>query len=274
MVFRRDFAGVPSGGVIDADAELIRRATQTGGIVGLVDVRASGLTAWQWQHRVRSGAWVALAPGVWRPVASVETFEMLVRAFSRSLGPEAALSGAAAAAWWGLDGFDRALEEVSFTVPRSARWRGSLPVRTTDDWRPTDLLRLDGVRLFSVSRLILDLASAGESARRLEAAIDSGIRMRLTSVVTLRRRIGEDSNRGHRGIRLLRELMLDTGGESALERRFLRLLRQAGLPRPRAQVAGVRESGRAMRVDIEFTTADVVEDPGYVVAALRVALSV
>lgn len=297
----------------DVDAELIRRAAGTGGLVDLAEVRAVGLTAWQWQHRVRSGAWVPVAPGVWRPVTSTENFTMRVRAFSRSLGPEAALSGAAAAAWWGLDGFDRDQEKVVFTVPRSARWRRSLPVRTTDDWRLTDLLRHDGVRLFSVSRLILDLAAAGEPARRIESAIDSGIRLRLTSVATLRQRIGEASNEGRRGIRLLRELMLDSGGESALERRFLRVVRAAGLPRPRPQVAGVRESGRAMRVDfefpnglvaevsgrlghtsdrdrqrevrrrnalsaqgrnyVEFTTADVVEDPAYVVASLRAAIS-
>lgn len=98
--------------------------------------------------------------------------------------------------------------------------------------------------------------------------------------------------------------MLDAGGESALERRFLRLMRTVGLPRPRTQVAYARESTRAMRVDfqfgaglvaevsgrlghtsdrdrqkdarrrnalqavgvpfVEFTTADVVEDPDYV----------
>jgi hypothetical protein len=249
---------------------------------------------------------------VWRHATSRETFELRVRAFSRSLGPEAALSGAAAAAWWGLDGFDPNMEDVVFTVPRSARWRGSLPVRTTDDWRPTDSQRHLGIRVLAVTRLILDLAEIGESARRIESAIDSGIRLRLTSVATLRTRIGDDGSRGRRGIRLLRELMLDSGGESALERRFLRIVRAAGLPRPRPQVAGVRESGRAMRVDfefpgglvvevsgrlghtsdrdrqrevrrrnalrahgstyLEFTTADVVEDPAYVIATVRASL--
>ena len=103
--------------------------------------------------------------------------------------------------------------------------------------------------------------------------------------------------------------MLDAGGESALERRFLRLVRAADLPRPRTQVVYERESGRAMRVDfefatglvvevsgrlghtsdrdrqkdarrrnalqsqgvpfLEFTTADVVEDPAYVVGAIE-----
>lgn len=56
--------------------------------------------------------------------------------------------------------------------------------------------------------------------------------------------------------------MLDSGGESALERRFLRLMRAADLPRPRAQVAYARESARAMRVDFEFANGLVVEVSG------------
>ena len=111
---------------------------------------------------------------------------------------------------------------------------------------------------------------------------------------------------------LLRELMLDSGGESVLERRFLRLMREHRLPRPAVQVAYQRESSRAMRVDfefacgvvvevsgrlghtsdrdrqrdarrrnalqqagrqvLEFTTADVVEDPQYVCATVEASL--
>ena len=107
--------------------------------------------------------------------------------------------------------------------------------------------------------------------------------------------------------------MLDAGGESALERRFLRLMRSSGLPRPHTQVAYERETGRAMRVDfqfvnglvvevsgrlghtsdrdrqkdarrrnalqaqglpmLEFTSADVVDDPGYVTESVRSMLS-
>lgn len=99
-----------------------------------------------------------------------------------------------------------------------------------------------------------------------------------------------------------------------LERRFLRLVRSAGLPRPCTQVAFKGKSTRAMRVDflyeasavvvevsgrvghasdadrrkdshrrnalqqrgfvvIEFTTADVMSDPGYVVETVRRAVS-
>lgn len=281
-------------------------------LVDLEMVREARLTPRQWQWRVKSGEWLTVVPGVWRHVATPETFELRVRAGARALGRNAALAGAAAAAWWGLDGFDVDVEPVLFSVPRARRWRGSVQVRTTRDWRVSDLLWREGVRVTSVTRLVLDLAEFGEPARRIEGAIDSGIRLRFTAVPTLRRRIEIAGGRGRRGVPLLRELMLDSGGESTLERRFLRMMRSAELPRPRTQVAYGRDSTRAMRVDFEFdnrlvvevsgrlghtsdrdrqhdarrrnalqqfgrqfrefTTADVVDDPAYVTGTIRDAL--
>lgn len=305
--------GVPSSAVKEVDRALLDIAARQGHVIGLDDVQRVGMTARQWQRRVRVGEWVPVASGAWRHVAAPETFHLRVRAHALSLGREAALSGAAAAAYWGLDGFSVEREEVSFTVPRGRRWHNGPHVRTTRDWRPGDLLWRDGVRVTSVTRVVLDLAAFGETPRRIESAIDSGIRLRLTSVPTLHRRLTESGGPGRRGISLLRELMLDSGGESALERRFLRLMRDAGLPRPLTQVAYRRESSRAMRVDfefrnglvvevsgrlghasdrdrqrdtrrhnalqqqrrpfLEFTTADVVEDPEYVIVTVRRGLA-
>lgn len=246
----------------DVDRALLELAARRHQVITLDDVAEVGMTPRQWQRRTRSGDWVAVVPGVWRHAAVRETFEVRVRAGSRALGRDAALAGAAAAAWWGLDGFDRERESVRFVVPRERRWRGSAQVRTTRDWRPADLLWCDGVRVTSVTRVITDLAEIGETPRRIEGAIDSGIRSRFTSIPTLHRRIAQLSEHGRRGVPLLRELLLDSGGESALERRFLRLIRGAGLPRPRTQVAHAREAGRAMRVDFEFATGLVVEVSG------------
>lgn len=152
--------------------------------------------------------------------------------------------------------------EVLFTVPRAHRWQSTVRVRSSRDWRPADLLWREGVRVTNVTRLVLDLAEFGETARRIESAIDSGIRQRFTSVPTLRRRIAEAGGRGRRGVPLLRELMLDAGGESDLERRFLRLMRRADLPTPATQVTYEREAGRAMRVDFEFPNGLVAEVSG------------
>jgi len=291
------------------DIALLAIAERGHRVIRLEDVAEAGMSPRQWQRRARQGLWVPVVPGVWRHTAAQESFEVRVHAGARALGRDGALCGAAAAAWWGLDGFDRADEEVLFAVPRACRWQSSSWVRTTRDWQPGDLLWCEGVRVTSVTRVVFDLAAMGETSRRIEAAIDSGIRLRRTSVPTLLRRISQSGGRGRRGVPLLRELMLDTGGESALERRFLRLLRDAGLPRPRTQVIQAREAGRAMRVDfmfnsglvvevsgrlghtsdrdrqrdsrrrnalqasgapfVEFTTADVIEDPEYVISTVK-----
>ena len=298
---------MPSVVVKDVDEALMNIAARNHHLITTDDATAAGLSSRQWQRRVHSGLWVAMAPQVWRHTATPETFDLRVRARARSLGRESALAGAAAAAWWGLDGFSRDHETALFIVPRARRWLRSDTVRTTRDWRSADLIWRDGVRVTNVTRLVLDLAEFGESGRRIESAIDSGIRFRFTSVPTLQRRIAMAGVQGRRGVPLLRELMLDSGGESALERRFLHLMREAGLPRPRTQMIYVRESGRAMRVDFEFpngliaevsgrlghtsdrdrqkdsrrrnamkgrsfcefTTADVLEDPWYVVSTVR-----
>jgi len=268
-------------------------------------VRAAGLTPHQWERLVRNDVWVPLAPGVWHHQATPVTWEMQVRAGAWWLGDQALLYGAAALRWCGVEAV--ASTAAEFLVPRSRRhvppW---LTLHTTLSWTRGDVLHKDGVRVSSVARAIIDLARSA-TARELEAVIDEAVRRRLTSVPTLTSRMKALEGRGRNGIVLLRELLLDSGGESFLERRFLQLMRQRGLPRPLTQVTSRPRSGRVIRVDflfpgtslvvevsgrrghssdadrqndarrrntllgkgltvLEFTTADVIDDPDYVVA--------
>jgi hypothetical protein len=101
-------------------------------------------------------------------------------------------------------------------------------------------------------------------------AIDSAIRMRLVNERRLRQRIIKDldSNAWHR--RTLIGALVDSGGESALERRFLAIVREAGLPRPvlqRTYRAGTRTLAR---VDAEFGDGLIVEIAGHGTHATRV----
>ncbi|MBK8332697.1 MAG: DUF559 domain-containing protein [Acidimicrobiaceae bacterium] len=250
-------------------------------------------------------------PTVWRHAATPETWEMRVHAGARWLGTRAALAGRSAAAWWGLDGFER--DEVEFVVPHARRARGGVAVRITREWAKKDLLRRDDVRVTSATRTIIDLAGQGATARELERAIDSAVRLRFTSVPTLTKRMRELAKPGRRGLPMLRALLLDSGGESVLERRFLRVIRESGLPRPLTQVTFKARSARAIRVDflypdhrlvvevsgkighasdadrrkdarrrndlqqrgfvvLEFTTVDVMTDPAGVVATVQRSL--
>ena len=160
-----------------------------------------------------------------------------------------------AAQWWGLDGFNDG--RIELVVPRIRRWLDpNVRVHTTKQWHTEDLLWRDGVRLTSATRTIIDLAASRHTAREIEAAIDSAVRLRLTTIPKLTRRMAELAP-GRLGIRLLREILLDSGGESVLERRFLRLVRGARLPKPMCQVA-YATGGRVMRVDFEFAGLNVI----------------
>lgn len=294
-----------------ADAILIELVAEHHMVADRALVRRAGLNDDQWQRRLQHDTWVQVVPGQWRHAATPLTWEMQVRAGAAWLGRSAALHGTTAGRWWELDGCESS--SVEFLVPRARRhvppW---LTLHTTTTWAHGDLLVLRGVRTSSATRAIIDMART-ESPRRLEAAIDSAVRLRRTSVPTLSRRMSEMSGRGRAGIRVLRTLVLDSGGESYLERAFLRLVRAAGLPRPTPQVVHRSRDGKVMRVDfefhdglivevsgrrghssdrdrqrdarrrndlqssgwvvLEFTTADVLEDPAYVEALVRAHLS-
>ena len=248
---------VPSEGVKDVDRRLLDLAARNHWLVNRQLIRRAGLTSRQWCRRVDEGSWVPMHPTVWRHVATPVTWELRVRAAALWLGRQAALAGAASARWWGLDGFEL-VDAVEFVVPRRRRSISGVTLHTTDDWHAKDLLVRNGVRVTSVSRTVIDMAGQRVPLRQIESAIDSGVRLRRTSLVTLRRRLGDLDRPGRRGVRLLREVLLDSGGESHLERRFLRLMREAGLPRPQVQVVFARESQRAMRVDFLFGAAELV----------------
>ena len=237
------------------DLRLIDRADAQHHLVTREDVTVCGLSSQQWCDRLDEGTWLPAADDVFRHRATPATWELKVRAAALSLGRDAALFGATAAQWWGLDGFGD--DRIEFVVPRIRRSLDpSVRLHTTRRWSTADLVSHNGVRTTSATRTIIDLAASGHGADTIEKAIDSATRLRLTTLPRLSRRISELAP-GRRGIRHLRELLLDSGGESFLERRFLRLLRSAHLPRPECQVS-YAANGRAIRVDFEFRATNVI----------------
>jgi very-short-patch-repair endonuclease len=237
------------------DIKLIDLARRQHDLITRDDVASCGLTSQQWCDRLDEGVWLAESERVFRHRATPRTWELRVRAAGMSLGRDAALYGTTAARWWGLDGFDD--DEVELVVPRTRRSLDpTVRLHTTRQWHPGDLLFHRGVRTTSATRTVIDLATSHESARSIEQAIDSAVRLRLMSIPRLTRRMSELAA-GRAGIQLLREILLDSGGESTLERRFLRLVRGARLPRPICQVI-YRASGGVMRVDFEFEEVNLV----------------
>lgn len=298
---------------VDIDTILIDVASRHHHLLTRSMVRDAGISDARWLRRVHDGTWLELAPGVFRHSATQVTFELLVRAGSLWLGHDAALYGRTAGRWLGLDGCDT--DAVEFLVPRGRRFLPAwLVLHTTLAWSTGDVVTIDGVRTCTATRAIIDMA-ANSPARAVEAAIDSAIRLRRTSVPTIVRRLDELGGKGRPGTRLIRALLLDSGGESYLERSFLSIVRRHQLPRPSTQVTYRTDGNKVIRVDfeyatiglvvevsgkrghasgrdlqkdarrrnaltaagktwIEFTTADVLDDPDYVVRTLRTHLHV
>jgi hypothetical protein len=110
----------------------------------------------------------------------------------------------------------------------------------------------------SATRTIIDLARARIGRYRLEAAIDSAVRSGASAPLVLQQRLADIRSSGHWGVRLLDRLLVDSGGHTMLERRFLEVVREAGLPRPTPQVIFARDGRAYARVDFHFGPIPVV----------------
>jgi hypothetical protein len=193
----------------------------------------------------------------------VPTWEQRLTAAWFDLDGAGFVDGRSAARMIGLDGFTG--DEVELIVPRALR--GRLPngrLRSTSRPIPAaDLQWIGAVRVVRAERLIIDAPLFQFSSREIENAIDSAIRLRLVSEQRLRARVIAEHRASLNGSRLLLDALVDSGGESRLERMFLRLCREAGLPRPITQKT-YRADGRTIaRVDAEFPNGLVVEVAGH-----------
>ena len=211
-----------------------------------------------------------LGTRTFRFAGSPVTWKMTLASALGDLGASSAVSGRSAALMNHLDGFGG--EPVEIWVPRPCRNRDH-PALTRSSSRPLlrgDVVTIDGIRCVTPERLILDSCLFRFTPTEIHNAIDSAIRMRLVDERRLRKRIvGDlDSNVWHR--RILVDALVDAGGESSLERRFLAIVRRAGLPRPQVRRVYRAGSRTVARVDAEFAGGLVVEVAGHGTHATRV----
>ena len=195
---------------------------------------------------------------MFRVAGSPRCWEQELTAGLLDLGPGALVHGRAAAALHELDGFAR--RPVEFVVPRATR--GVAPrwiVHTSLVLPAIDRVMVGPFPTTSASRTIIDLARTA-SVGELERAIDSAVRDGLSSPSFLRRRLTALRGSGRAGVRMLDELLVDSGGHSDLERAFLRLVRQAGLPRPSCQRVFRRDGRTLARVDFSFEPLPVLAE--------------
>jgi very-short-patch-repair endonuclease len=238
-------------------ASLMTLARSQHGAIAIGQLPDIDVTRRWLDNLARRGMLERAAPGVYTVAGSTSTWHQRLTVGLLALGETSWVSHEAAAA---LHGFDRAHDDaVEFTVERTARGRRMpFPVHTTATMPRIDRVVVDDFRCISATRTIVDLARARVPKVRLEAAIDSAVRQGLSAPAAIARRLDDLRGSGRWGARLLDDLLIDSGGHSMLERRFLELVRSAGLPRPRTQAIHQRGGRTFARVDFLFEPFGVV----------------
>lgn len=239
------------------DEQIAAVAAQQDGLITAGQLSAHGVSEQQRRRMVATGSLRRAAPRVYAVAGCPTTHRYQLRLGLLSLGPKSAVGFEAAAALHGLDRSDTTA--VEFLVPRTTRaGRNHFTVHTSHRIGRTDVVTVDSLRCTSATRTILDLALARKRPTRIEAAIDSAIRLGLSSPVVLARRLQGLRGSGRWGVRTIDRLLEDSGGHSPLERKFLALVRRAGLPRPLTQAVFQRRGRFIARVDFFFEEQSVV----------------
>ncbi|HUF98409.1 MAG TPA: hypothetical protein VMM60_09790 [Ilumatobacter sp.] len=229
------------------------------GVVGRDQLDELGVTKSALQVLVAQHRLERSAPRVWRVVGAPPTWRQRLHTGLLALGPMSWVSHDAAAA---LHHFDRTpAERVEFLVLRNRRHASiGEKVHATRRWSRVDAVVVDGLRTTSATRTVLDLANVRVHPDRLKAAIDTAVRLELSSPEALKQRLDAIRSKGRTGVRIIEQLLETSGGHTMLERTFLELMERAGLPRPDTQVIyRTAAAGRFVaRVDFAYPELGVV----------------
>ncbi len=232
-------------------------AADQDGLITIEQLRSHGITPWT-QRRLVADGWIGrVAPRVYAVRGAPDTHRRRLRCGLLCLGERSWVSFEAAAA---LHGLDRSRPHaVEFTVERRRR-PTMMPfvVHSTTRLEAIDHVVVDGFRTMSATRTVFDLALARAHPQRIEAAIDSAVRLQLSSPEVLAKRLAGLRGSGRWGCRLVEDMITDSGGHTHLERRFIELVREAGLPTPRMQVVFRADGRHVARVDFLFDDFGVV----------------
>lgn len=246
---------------------LVSAATGQLGALTRQQAHAVGLTDEQLRRRVQSGILTQPGPNVFRLSGAPPDADRALRDLVADVGGDVVASRYTAAALHGFDGY-RLVAPFDLTIGRQRQVRRTPHRIHTAVSMPTiDRGEIDGVPATRAARTLIDLARH-ESPEQLTVAVDSALRDRLVTETSLHRRIVDLRGKGVHGIPRLVEVIegaeIARGGHSWLEREFLRLCAEAGVPRPTSQVVLARRGDRLVRVDFHFPgTRVVVEVLGY-----------
>ncbi len=243
------------------DVALAQLAARQHQVFSREQARAAGLTASALSRRIAAGGMIACGTSALHARGVTLTYRGRLMAGLLDLGPDALVSGRAAAHLHGLDGFGEG--PLEFLVPREQRNRKTAGTvySTSAPLRRLDQATIDTLRCTSATRTIVELLAHATPAEAGDA-LASATRRRVTAPEVVRRRLVALGRPGRAGVSALDRLLSDGAVESGLERRFLRVVAEAGLPRPLLQRRHVLDGLGVARVDFEFATFPIVVEVG------------
>lgn len=184
-----------------------------------------------------------------------------------SIGPPAWICGPTGAAILRFDGYSlRPPFHIAIPRGRHVNRIGHV-IHTVTEFPPIDCETALDLPVFSPTRILIDLARSATD-EELTAALEGALRDGLTTEDHVHRRISALRSPGRYGIprlvRLMEQHELRGGTQSWLEREYLRLMADAGLPLPAPQQVVSKRRTSLIRVDFHFPgTPLIVEVLGY-----------
>ncbi len=221
----------------------------------------AGVSDRQLRRRVQSGVLQQVGPNAFRSALAPTTPIVELRGLVLDVGAPVWVTGQTAAALLGFDGYTLR-RPFHVLLPRERHLtRQGVRVHRSSRIDPIDSCEIEGLPVTSAVRTLIELARV-VGADELSTCLDSAIRDRLVSEDLVHRRIAALRSSGRHGVPALVDVLVGNevarGGQSWLEREYLRLLAGAGLPRPDTQVVMTKAGDRLVRVDCRFPNSRVV----------------
>ena len=212
------------------DVAIAAHVARRHGVASTAELLTFGLTRSGIARRAAAGRLHRTYDGVWAVGHPTLTSRGTWLAAVLACGDRAALFCRSAAALWGVRTTARRNVEV-VTPRRGLRDRPGIDLHRTRVLTPDDVTIVDEIPVTTVARTLCDLAEVLD-ARGLQRAVHEAEVLRLLDTEAVERTAARLN--GRRGLKaLLQAIRVEAPPtRSELERRFLELCADAGLPRP------------------------------------------
>jgi predicted transcriptional regulator of viral defense system len=253
------------------EAKIARLAERQHGVVGLDQLRELGISASGVRSRVAAGRLHRVHSGVYAVGHSLLSRRAHWTAAVLACGPGAVLSHRDAADLIGLRPCSR--RRIDVTVRgRARRRRAGIDVHTSRHLDPADVTTVDGIPCTTVARTLVDLAEV-LSRREVERAVERAEILRQFDLSALNAIRGRTPTRRGASMiaSILREYTAEAPTKNELEKRFLSLCDDVGVPRPQVNV-WVELPGGGVEVDFLWEREGlIVETDGWETHGTKVA---